>query len=206
MCSETFLRLPEEKRTRFLNAAWDEFIRVPFAEASINKIVLRAHIPRGSFYQYFADKEDLFFYLLSGLLEHFCAEYNQLLIQHDGDIFQTQIDCFDRVLAGRMLDPMFSRGTALLRRNSVFLLEHISHQESACQLWEAVREHIDHRMFHDAECEKHTFFMSLLAVFISMTDAMAQPDRAELYRQELLLRLNLLKNGSLAERPMEVCL
>ena len=65
MCSETFLRLPEEKKHRFLEAAWEEFSRVPFMEASINKIVLRARIPRGSFYQYFSGKDDLFFYLLT---------------------------------------------------------------------------------------------------------------------------------------------
>ena len=27
MCKETFLRLPEEKRNRFLEAAWEEFTR-----------------------------------------------------------------------------------------------------------------------------------------------------------------------------------
>ena len=35
MPSETFLRLPEEKRERFMNAAWEEFLRVPFEEGSV---------------------------------------------------------------------------------------------------------------------------------------------------------------------------
>ena len=64
MSKETFLRLPEEKRNRFLEAAWEEFTHVRFADASINQIVRRAGIPRGSFYQYFENKEDLFRYLL----------------------------------------------------------------------------------------------------------------------------------------------
>ena len=46
MCSETFLRLPEEKRNRFLEAAWEEFTRVSFADASINQIVRRCGIAR----------------------------------------------------------------------------------------------------------------------------------------------------------------
>ena len=58
MCSETFLRLPEEKKNRFLDAAWEEFTNVPYADASINKIVSRARVPRGSFYQYFTDKQE----------------------------------------------------------------------------------------------------------------------------------------------------
>ena len=51
MCTDTFLHLPEEKRTRFLEAAWEEFTRVSFAEACPNQIVRRAGVPRGSFYQ-----------------------------------------------------------------------------------------------------------------------------------------------------------
>lgn len=67
MCTDTFLRLPEEKRNRFLQAAWEEFTTASFAEASINQIVRRARVPRGSFYQYFLDKWDLFSVLM-GLL------------------------------------------------------------------------------------------------------------------------------------------
>ena len=52
MCTDTFLRLPEEKRNRFLQAAWEEFTTASFAEASINQIVRRARVPRGSFYQF----------------------------------------------------------------------------------------------------------------------------------------------------------
>ena len=40
MCTETFLRLPEEKRNRFLDAAWEEFTHTSFEKASINKIVM----------------------------------------------------------------------------------------------------------------------------------------------------------------------
>ena len=70
MCTETFLRLPEEKRRRFLDAAWEEFSGARFTDVSINQIVRRAGIPRGSFYQYFSDKEALFAYLLEEVRNH----------------------------------------------------------------------------------------------------------------------------------------
>ena len=60
MPTDTFFRLPEEKRARILEGAWSEFTAVPYAEASINRIVQTSRIPRGSFYQYFEDKNDLF--------------------------------------------------------------------------------------------------------------------------------------------------
>lgn len=62
MPTQTFFHLPEEKQQRLLEAARVEFSRVPLNEASIAQIVKLAGISRGSFYQYFEDKEDLYFY------------------------------------------------------------------------------------------------------------------------------------------------
>lgn len=64
MPKDTFLNLPDQKRARILLAAVDEFAERRFSEASINSIIKAAGIPRGSFYQYFSDKEDLYLYML----------------------------------------------------------------------------------------------------------------------------------------------
>lgn len=53
-----------KKTKRLIEAARIEFSRVPLKEASIANIVKLADIPRGSFYQYFEDKEDLYFITL----------------------------------------------------------------------------------------------------------------------------------------------
>lgn len=60
MVHTTFERLPEEKRNRILQAARAEFIRYPYEKTSINRILAEAEVPKGSFYQYFDDKSDLF--------------------------------------------------------------------------------------------------------------------------------------------------
>ncbi len=62
MPKETFYNLSEEKRQRIINSAEKEFFRVPLSKASIANIVTRAQIPRGSFYQYFDDLNDLYHY------------------------------------------------------------------------------------------------------------------------------------------------
>ena len=64
MPKQTFLNLPEEKRTTFTDIALDEFANHEYNTASISKIVERAGIAKGSVYQYFEDKQDLFMYLL----------------------------------------------------------------------------------------------------------------------------------------------
>lgn len=64
MPKETFFNLPEEKRIAIFQEAIAEFAAHPFNQASINRIVARSGIAKGSFYQYFADKKDLFLYLM----------------------------------------------------------------------------------------------------------------------------------------------
>lgn len=63
MPTTTFFRLDQEKQDKIIQAAKKEFTEVPIHEASIAKIIKEADIPRGSFYQYFSGKEDLFYYL-----------------------------------------------------------------------------------------------------------------------------------------------
>jgi TetR/AcrR family transcriptional regulator len=65
MPKKTFFNLPETKRSRFLSIAIDEFARNPYDVASISNIVREAGIAKGSFYQYFEDKQDLYRYLVT---------------------------------------------------------------------------------------------------------------------------------------------
>lgn len=63
MPKDTFNNLNEEKKEKIFGAAVKEFSTKRFSEASINKIVKVAGIPRGSFYQYFSGKEDIYRYM-----------------------------------------------------------------------------------------------------------------------------------------------
>lgn len=199
MPTETFLRLPEEKRARLVDAAWEEFLRVPFEEVSINKIILRARIPRGSFYQYFADKKDLFYYLLGDMMRYLLEQYAGVLRRHEGDMFRAQIRCFDLVAENQGLDPQFARGMEILQRNPVFLVQQIVENQVAYCIWEAVKEQVDITMFRneDEELAKQTLVMSLVILVMTMTDAMARPEKTAACRRELLARMDILKHGSL---------
>ena len=64
MPKETFFNLPEEKRQRIIELALAEFAQNDYDTASISRIVAQAGIAKGSFYQYFENKEDLHAYLL----------------------------------------------------------------------------------------------------------------------------------------------
>lgn len=65
MPTQTFWNLPSDKREALIAIAVDEFATNDYDSASISRIVARAGIAKGSIYQYFADKQDLFLYLLN---------------------------------------------------------------------------------------------------------------------------------------------
>ncbi len=111
----TFFNLQEEKQQTLLQAAKKEFTRVSLAEASIANIVKEADIPRGSFYQYFENKQDLYFYLLNEHLKEKREELITNLRKHSGDIFASIRD-----LLQSLLTEMEEEGTYQFYRN-VFL-------------------------------------------------------------------------------------
>lgn len=65
MPKATFLNLPEDRRNTLIERALDEFAAHPFHAASLSRIVERAGIAKGSVYQYFDDKLDLYRWLLT---------------------------------------------------------------------------------------------------------------------------------------------
>jgi AcrR family transcriptional regulator len=57
---ETWWNLPDSKRERVLEAAMEEFGQRGFSSGSLNVISRQAHIAKGSLFQYFDTKLDLF--------------------------------------------------------------------------------------------------------------------------------------------------
>ncbi|MDI3517252.1 MAG: hypothetical protein PWP09_1318 [Thermotogota bacterium] len=86
MPKDTFFNLDEEKRNRVFQAILNEFIRAPLEEALVKNIVNNAKIPRGSFYQYFVDKEDALRYLISKI-----RAQGEKEIIHEVDLAKTDV-------------------------------------------------------------------------------------------------------------------
>lgn len=200
MCTETFLRLPEEKRTRFLNAAWEEFTTSRFADASINQIIKKARIPRGSFYQYFLDKDDLLAYLLEEVRGHVQAEYRQVLKENGGDIFQAQLDCFDRMTAQESaLDPMMERCVSFIRNNQGVDIQKFLPTRPGQRLLDGIWDLTDLSGLRNPSPEygRVVFCLLMAALGSACMDAMLCPEERTLHREELAAKLEIVKYGSL---------
>ena len=65
MPTSTFFALPAERRERLVREAIREFSERSYNEASLSQIAQRSRIAKGSFYQYFSDKLDLYRWLVT---------------------------------------------------------------------------------------------------------------------------------------------
>jgi AcrR family transcriptional regulator len=79
--SETFFNLPEDKRNLIIEVTLDEFFEFGYQKASIARIVERSEISRGSFYQYFVDKRDLYKYIITEVISSKKYSYSKELMK-----------------------------------------------------------------------------------------------------------------------------
>jgi len=88
MPKDLFFSISEDKRKRLIDAATQEFSSHLFYDASINRIVKSAKISRGSFYQYFEDKEDLVLYIVESHLKKKVEEFFVAEKMQNFDIYE----------------------------------------------------------------------------------------------------------------------
>lgn len=88
MPKQTFFNLPAEKRKRVIDAAKEVFYHTSYEEASINQVIKLAGIPRGSFYQYFDDKADLYGFLCHRIAFRLLKQLKDAVWKADYDLFQ----------------------------------------------------------------------------------------------------------------------
>ncbi|WP_333647906.1 TetR/AcrR family transcriptional regulator [Lacrimispora sp.] len=88
MPKKTFLRLRDEKQESIIRAAIHEFIENGFARAKIADIAQNAGVAKGSMYQYFEDKEELYVYCAEWGLETFMKKLDERVNIADMDVFE----------------------------------------------------------------------------------------------------------------------
>ena len=98
MPTNTFFNLPAEKKHKILKAANKEFARVPLEQASIKNIVEDAEIARGSFYQYFENKQDLFDYIMTSKTGDMEKNLMEMIEKENGNIINIFINMYDHLI------------------------------------------------------------------------------------------------------------
>lgn len=200
MPRQTFYNLPIEKQEVLIEAGEKEFSRVPLFEASIANIVKEAGIPRGSFYQYFHDKEDFYFYILNQYADEKRKRFIRLLEKHDGNIFYAVSDlCEDLLIRIDMTnDKQFFKNMFLhldFETERAFLSD--MNYSLLSEQYKEVRDLVDTTMLN-AENDEELFHMiqmllSMMLGNIARKYAVDIPNEKVLHN--FTTQINLMKKG-----------
>ncbi|MCA9921558.1 MAG: TetR/AcrR family transcriptional regulator [Anaerolineales bacterium] len=109
MPKQTFFNLPEEKRRLIIDLAINEFADHSYKEASISRIVKNAGIAKGSFYQYFDDKKDLYLFLIHLSMEQKTAFFNKFTPPQNMGAFDYLRWVFKRRVQFEVTNPKLNR-------------------------------------------------------------------------------------------------
>ena len=200
MPTNTFFRLPEEKRQRLMDAAWEEFTRTGFNDVSINRIIQNAHIPRGSFYQYFEDKGDLFSYLLMEGKAFVTSKLTELLRENDGDLYAVPLQAFDWLLhRDGNPEEFLSRWIRIVRVNPGLDCRALFTEEPG-HMPEEARQLVDTGMLKDsAQVYVDTvFFLLVSALALAVVETLQEPEQWENQRNILRQKIEIIQYGSSA--------
>lgn len=110
MPTSTFFNLPDKKREKLLECAIDEFADHDYQSASVSRIVSQAGISKGSLYQYFKDKEDLYHYLLTLAAQKKADLFSSFSLQESDKAWhEVLFNLFQVMAAYELKYPKFSR-------------------------------------------------------------------------------------------------
>ena len=195
MPTTTFFNLPEEKRERLLAAARTEFARTSYGEASVNRIIRAAGIPRGSFYMYFTDKGELFRYLMERYGEMLVESFGGLLDRAGGDLFAAVLDLYDAIAAQLAAGPCRELAE-IVRRNRQMEPGQLLTQPGPEAVLDHLRDRVDLSRL-DLRTESDLADLFRLLVFCLAGALMtAEREGVSAARSHLARALDILRRGA----------
>lgn len=202
MPKEMFWNIPEEKRTRFLDTAMTEFTTKSFEQVSVNSIIKKANISRGSFYTYFENLESLFKYIfMESVKKERVLHAKKILKNIDGDVFE-----FIRQLFKYDYDAFSEKGRYSLFRNYVHYIQTVkkgSIKEYIIEfILSEISESYDIHSIFDLKSMNITFekFLDLLEIIVLiMLNTFLKAENENLNKEQAIElfnnRLNFLEFG-----------
>lgn len=99
MPTEAFLKLENSKKKIILDAAKNEFSTYNYEDSSINRIIKSINMPRGTFYLYFENKDDLYDFIFVDYSHKLESLFEEELIKNNGNIFKMFKSVFEMIIS-----------------------------------------------------------------------------------------------------------
>lgn len=210
--SPTFRQLDRRKQNRILSAATTEFARAGYSGASINTIVEKLGISKGSIFNYFTDKHGLFMFVFEKALEQVKSYLRRVRDESAEDDLFTRLE--KSILAGvnfvrsypriyriyvRLLyDGDLPTRTLLLKEIRVLSIEYLTEFLTAARERGEIRPDIDIKaaaFLLEAVLERFLQAYGLQHLDAGMGLFKADDEEVKRWASEVV---GLLKNGILA--------
>lgn len=198
MPKSTFFNLDEQKRQMIIQACIDEFALQPFSSASINQIIKQANISRGSFYQYFEDKEDCYMYLLSEIAKiKMDLLKNASLMYQTNDFFENLQIMLEQTLTWIEKEPkLYAIGVLMEYDNSDFVQKLVAKNAQSVEFLKSlVNQDIEQgRIRHDIDVD--LLIQMLLSVNREILMTAYRERDFEKVKYQFKQVLNIIKEGA----------
>lgn len=204
MPTERFLRLSDEKKKMILRASVDEFARVPFDKVSINQIIKKAEISRGSFYTYFEDKTDVLRYIFQDTKRQYQDFCRKNLVDNGGDFWNMVDDMFHQVLHRE-----YSGQLARLFQNVIsyteaekFMMMLRDSCEDGQNMDEWLYERVDKSNMRVKSLEEFRVLieMCMMSILIAFAQRYKNGEAIETVEWSFSRKMDILKNGALVHK------
>ena len=196
MPKSTFYNLNKDKKEKIKKAIRNEFSKNPFSKASISNIIEEAQIPRGSFYQYFEDKEDALKYILDEVAQKERKKIIDILNRNSGDIFKTSIESFDYILNKNINEKeiQFLKNVVqeIKEENIDFQLPIRSNFKSTVEKWNINTESLNIKSEEDS---KYILRILFIVTKTQIMDVILKRTSKEKSRENLIKQIQILKEG-----------
>ena len=194
MPTKAFYKLDSDKQKRIIDSAKQEFSENYYEDASINKIIKEINMPRGSFYLYFENKEDLYLYILELYLKEFKIILLELLEKNNHDIFESFIGIYDyivdiKTIEKNLIDKIFINMNS---KRFEYAIPELLKKEVGGSIINFIK--LDENSITEVDAN---VIMSILIplLFINVSTVLSQPSNKDLIREFYIKQINIIRKG-----------
>lgn len=133
MPKQTYYNLEKEKKDRLLEACFEEFSQYTFTDASINRIIKHADISRGSFYQYFENKEDCYMEVLGIIAQEKYLLFKDVVQDESHSVFDDYLNMLSQVRVWMEKQPRYYKIGIFMQKDDSDFIKKLNEKNPSMQ-------------------------------------------------------------------------
>lgn len=198
MIKNTFYNLPPEKRAKIIDVTKKEFLKGNKRKITINTVIEKAGISRGSFYQYFDDKLDLVELVTDDMIDTIIDFIQDELMLNGGDIFQLPARIFDISTVERTDIGNFMTLSPESNQNSALISDYMQYRYQKNNYIARFQEYIDTSSLKDNSPENIECIVIMLfdAIRSAILDVNKNSRSVEDAQRFLNKKVEIIKAGA----------